>query len=195
MFRTWTADDEVTIEDNAETRTVYTYDSLGRLDSVTLDRRDGAPRHARDDRLRLRPAGQSPPRAVAGRGVSDYTYDPLNRLDLLRQFKDGLNSQYENVYESGVDTLLAEYDYDLAADGRRTGVTEKTPRRLGPRRDPDRLALRRPGPPDPPKSTTARARRTTTRPITCWTRRATADRSRPTPIRRCNSWPIIAPAR
>ena len=63
---------------------------------------------------------------LPGGVVSDYTYDPLNRLDLLRQFKDGLNSQYENVYESGVDTLLAEYDYDLAADGRRTGVTEKT---------------------------------------------------------------------
>ena len=58
--------------------------------------------------------------------ISDYTYDELNHLELLREFVDGENSQYENEYESGVDTLLAEYDYDLAANGRRTGVTEET---------------------------------------------------------------------
>jgi len=55
--------------------------------------------------------------------VSDYDYDALNRLELLRQFND----TYQNhLYDAGVDTLLAEYDSDLAADGKRSGVTEKT---------------------------------------------------------------------
>jgi len=119
-------DDELTTENNAETRTVYAYDSLGRLDSVTLDRRDGVPVTPEMTDYVYDLLGNLRQEQLPGGVISDYTYDPLNRLDLLRQFKDGVDSQYENVYESDVDTLLAEYDYDLAADGRLTGVTEKT---------------------------------------------------------------------
>ena len=54
--------------------------------------------------------------------VSDYTYDRLNRLESLRTYKD-VNANH--VWDSAVDQLLAEYDYDLALDGKRTGVTEQ----------------------------------------------------------------------
>jgi hypothetical protein len=74
--------------------TDYVYDMLGNLDKVRL------------------------PNGV----VSDYDYDDLNRLELLREFKD-VNAN--NEYNSDVDTLLAQYDYDLLADGKRSGVTEQ----------------------------------------------------------------------
>ncbi len=129
--RTWTAQDTQTAEANAITDTHYVYDSLGRLDSVTQTRRNAA-----DIDVDPITAGNQPevtdyvydllgnldqvrlPNGV----VSDYDYDSLNRLDLLREFND---SNSNHVYDDGVDTLLAEYDYELAADGRRTGVTEK----------------------------------------------------------------------
>jgi hypothetical protein len=56
----------------------------------------------------------------------------MNRLELLRQFKD-LNGNFafndadgDYLPDTGDDLFLAQYDYDLAADGNRTGVTEKT---------------------------------------------------------------------
>ena len=53
--------------------------------------------------------------------ISDYTYDSLNRLTQLREFKD-VNAN--GVWDSGVDTLLSEYDYTLLADGKRASATE-----------------------------------------------------------------------
>lgn len=44
--------------------------------------------------------------------ISDYEYDDLNRLELLRQFRD---DDADDIYTAGVDALLAEYDYDLRA--------------------------------------------------------------------------------
>lgn len=78
----------------AEEATDYVYDLLGNLDQVRL------------------------PNGV----ISDYDYDSLNRLELLREFKD---TNGNHVYNNGVDAILAEYDYDLLADGKRSGVTEK----------------------------------------------------------------------
>ena len=52
---------------------------------------------------------------------SDYTYDSLNRLTQLREFKD---NNANGVWDAGVDTLLSEYDYTLLADGKRASVTE-----------------------------------------------------------------------
>ncbi len=55
--------------------------------------------------------------------ISDYTYDSLNRLTQLREYDD---TNDNHVYDPGVDTLLSEYDYDLLANGNRSGVTEET---------------------------------------------------------------------
>jgi RHS repeat-associated protein len=120
--RTWTAADTTTTAIEATTDTHYVYDTLGRLDTVTVDRRNGSgiaeemTDYVYDllgnlDQVRL-------PNGV----ISDYDYDTLNRLDRLRQFQDVDGNQ---AYDAA-DVLLAEYDYDLAADGKRTGVTEKT---------------------------------------------------------------------
>ena len=53
--------------------------------------------------------------------VTDYQYDQLNRLTVERVFAD---LDDNGVFDSGTESLLAEYDYDVALDGKRTGVTE-----------------------------------------------------------------------
>ena len=52
--------------------------------------------------------------------VSDYTYGQLNRLEDLTQFRD---ADGDAIFDAGED-LVAQYDYDLLANGRRSGVTE-----------------------------------------------------------------------
>ena len=52
--------------------------------------------------------------------VSDYVYDPLNRLLTLRHFHD---DDGDGSLDQDED-LLASYAYSLLADGRRSGVTE-----------------------------------------------------------------------
>jgi hypothetical protein len=52
--------------------------------------------------------------------VSDYTYDQLNRLEDLTQFRD---ADDDGIFDAGED-LVAQYDYNLLANGRRSGVAE-----------------------------------------------------------------------
>jgi RHS repeat-associated protein len=52
--------------------------------------------------------------------VSDYTYDQLNRLEDLTQFRD---ADDDGIFDAGED-LVAQYAYILLANGRRSGVTE-----------------------------------------------------------------------
>jgi len=123
--RTWTGTTSV------DTDTWYDYDALGRLDEVRALARNGAP----IDNDPVAPGNQAEatdyvydllgnlkqtrlPNGV----VSDYDYDSLNRLEFLRQFRD---TNGNGTYQAGVDAVLAEFDYDLLADGRRSGVTEK----------------------------------------------------------------------
>ncbi len=56
--------------------------------------------------------------------VTDYDYDTLNRLDLLRNFNDDGDHIYETD-QGATDVLLSEFNYDVRADGKRTGVSEK----------------------------------------------------------------------
>ena len=51
--------------------------------------------------------------------VTDYEYDNLNRVDKLTHYEPDATPE-----DLSDNTKLAEYDYDVAADGRRTGVTE-----------------------------------------------------------------------
>ena len=52
--------------------------------------------------------------------VSDYDYDSLNRLVSLKEFNDANGNR---VWDSG-ENLLAQFTYDLLADGKRRRVTE-----------------------------------------------------------------------
>lgn len=54
--------------------------------------------------------------------VSDYVYDELNRLDTLTQFKD---ANANGQFDAGIDALLAEYDYTVRDDGKRTEAVER----------------------------------------------------------------------
>ena len=123
--RTWTAQYTQTTEADATTDTHYAYDSLGRLELVTQDRRNATDIAAEVTDYVYDLLGNLDQIRLPNGVVSDYAYDSLNRLNLLRQFTDGTSSTVQYQYEPGVDNLLAEYDYTVAADGRRTSVTEK----------------------------------------------------------------------
>jgi RHS repeat-associated protein len=100
--------------------TYYFFDALGRLDGVTVTDRFGAELGTPEitdyfyDLLGNLDQVRGPNGVIA-----DYDYDSLNRLERLRHFKD--NGDFS--YGAG-DILLAEFDYDVLADGRRSGVTE-----------------------------------------------------------------------
>jgi len=113
------------------TDTHYLYDALGRLDAVAVHWRNGERVDVDPDTPGFQPEVTDYVYDLLGnldqvRGlngvIADYDYDALNRLELLRHFRD---ENANGTYEATIDTLLAQYDYDLLADGRRAGVTEK----------------------------------------------------------------------
>jgi len=116
--RTWTGADQESII----TDTHYAYDSLERLDTVTLDRRNGVAVTPEVTDYVYDLLGNLDEVHQSNGVTSDYTYDVLGRLELLRHYKD-LNT--DGDYDPGADALLTEFDYDLLANGRRSGVTEK----------------------------------------------------------------------
>jgi RHS repeat-associated protein len=131
--RTWTAPDTfATAPENriidpelSTTDTHYSYDTLGRLDAVTQDRPNTYSSTSKTTDYVYDLLGNLDQTRLPNGVVSDYDYDNLNRLKQLVEFKDGTNTgNVKNVYEAGVDTLLAQYNYDLLADGKRSGVTE-----------------------------------------------------------------------
>jgi len=107
---------------------VYAYDSLGRLASVSTTQRDGLPVDI-DPTL----AGNQPETTihhydVLGRMdftelpnsvVQDYTFDNMDRLDVMRHFQSDANNA--NL----ADNVLRDmFDYSYRADGKRTGLFE-----------------------------------------------------------------------
>ena len=118
---TWTASDTVTTEANSTTDTQYSYDALGRLTAVTQDRRNGSAITPEATDYVFDLLGNLEQERLPNGDISDYTYDSLNRLTQLREFKD---NNANGVWDSGVDTLLSEYDYTLLADGKRASATE-----------------------------------------------------------------------
>ncbi|XZE20921.1 putative Ig domain-containing protein [Pirellulaceae bacterium SH449] len=107
----------------------YAYDILGRLRTVSTTVRDGVP-------VDVDPIvpGDQPERAtyfydLFGRMdytempngiVEDYKFDLLGRLDVMRHFQ--ADNDNRNLTDNA---LLAIYDYEYRADGRRVGLTEK----------------------------------------------------------------------
>jgi RHS repeat-associated protein len=82
---------------NNANRTQYFYDAVGNLDAVRLPSADG------------------------NSVTTDYQYDALNRLTYMVQFIDQDN---DNAFVSTSDTLIQSFDYELRADGKRSGVRE-----------------------------------------------------------------------
>jgi len=117
QVRTWTG----TSSADPDTDTRYDYDPLGRLDAVRAVARNGEAITPEVTDYVYDLLGNLDQVRLPNDVVSDYDYDSLNRLELLRQFHDENDN---HTYESSVDALLAEFDYDLLADGRRSGVTE-----------------------------------------------------------------------
>jgi len=97
---------------NFDTKLSYTYDELGRLKTVKVDKRNGV---SVGDNEEITTYAYDAVGSLAGvahpNNVTTYTYDALNRLTDLR------------IYDSG-ESLLSHYQYTLAADGQRTSVTE-----------------------------------------------------------------------
>lgn len=118
--QTWTASDTTTTVANATTDTHYAYDTLGRLTEVTQDRRNGSAITAESTDYVYDLLGNLKQERLPNGVVSDYTYDSLNRLELLKQFND---TDADGVQDVG-ENLLSQYDYELLADGKRSGVVE-----------------------------------------------------------------------
>ena len=94
------------------TDTSYTYDTLDRLSTVT-DTDDATTSYEYDI------AGNLTRMLQPGYVVTDYIYDELNRLNIQRTWR-ATDSNLDTV-----DALLAEFDYTVRADGKRTEVHEK----------------------------------------------------------------------
>jgi RHS repeat-associated protein len=98
------------------------FDSLGRLDNVEVHASNGQPLTQAEATDYVYDLIGNLDEVVQPNGVlADYQYDALNRLDLLRNYRDANDN---GTYEANVDALLVEFDYDVRADGKRTGVTE-----------------------------------------------------------------------
>ncbi len=101
--------------------TRYEYDILGRLSKVSVHERNDTPLGTPEDTLYTYDAlGNLDAVSLPNGVVSDYDYDLLNRLELLRHFED---IDEDGVFDTG-ESLLAEFDYELLLDGKRSGVTE-----------------------------------------------------------------------
>ena len=110
-----------TFTDN--TQTDYAYDDLGRLETVTVLKRNGTPLGTSEvtaytyDLL-----GNLDTVTLPNEVISDYVYDQLNRLDNLTHYEPEGGSGDPNSYLD--NDVLAKFDYELLLDGKRASVTE-----------------------------------------------------------------------
>ena len=111
----------------------YTYGALGRLAEVTTLTRDGSPVDINTVMAGDQPeatqyhyelAGNLDWERHANALVTDYEYDGLNRLDKLTHLWRIFPA---NPPPLVVEIVVAEYDYELLADGSRASVTESYP--------------------------------------------------------------------
>ena len=123
-----------------ENRTVYTYDDLGRLETVTAIERNGAPVDwDNDPNNGIQPdlttytydlVGNMDTTTYANGLIHDYEYDSLNRLKSLYHWKDlnGDKVRGDGAIDDGgiivVNETWALFEYELSADGKRTGANE-----------------------------------------------------------------------
>jgi RHS repeat-associated protein len=106
----------------AITDTRYTYDRLGRLKTVEVFERFDTPLSTPEvTEYRYDKNGNLDQVETPNSVIANYDYDVLNRLEFLRHFKDNDQS---NSFNAG-DTELAEYQYTVRTDGKRTQAIEK----------------------------------------------------------------------
>ena len=98
----------------------YTYDTWGRLETVsTVERNDVALSSPEVTTYSYDLVGNLARTDQSNGVIAVYTYDTLNRLDVLTHYApDATPSDLTN------NTKLYEFDYAVRADGRRTGVVE-----------------------------------------------------------------------
>ena len=99
-----------TPSEGADTRVEYYYDLLGRLAQVTVDKRNNVDVNEHTY-YAYNTVGSIAKVTYPNGNTAAYTYDNLNRLTNL-------------VHRNSEQTELASYAYTLAADGKRTRVTE-----------------------------------------------------------------------
>ena len=117
LTRTWTGEDEA----DPFTDIRYTYDRLGRLESVSTHAREGSAlgtpeltEYAYDVLGNLDQIEH--PNGI----ITDYTYDVMNRLDTLTHYgPDGTPGDLSD------NPVLQSFDYERQADGMKSGVTER----------------------------------------------------------------------
>ncbi len=105
--------DSIAADGKAITDTRYTYDELGRLETVTVVERNDEPLGANQEQTTYAydDMGNLDTVTHFNGVVSDYDYDALNRLTSL-------------VHTDGVGTPLASFVYELGTDGNRKSETE-----------------------------------------------------------------------
>ncbi len=129
LLRTYTGDADdahtsTSSDGKAITDTRYGYDVLGRLVSVTVVERNDTPLTTPEvTEYRYDLLGNLDKVRLPNEVVSDYRYN-LNRLVQLKTFHDDYASGTDWVFDEANENLLAQFDYDLLADGKRSGVTE-----------------------------------------------------------------------
>ncbi len=106
--------------------TTYGYDALGRLASVDEDL---DPSSTSDTPLetdyQYDLLGNMDRTDLPNGVVTDYEYDELNRLDVMTDYApDGSASPGSRDPDLSDNQKLAEYDYEVRADGKRTSATE-----------------------------------------------------------------------
>ena len=107
----------------AVTDTRYAYDEIGRVDRVEVHQRNDQPLASPEVTDYVFDSLGNLDEIHFPNGVTaDYVYDELNRLDFLRHYRD---ENGDGQYDAAVDAVLAEFDYTVRADARRTAVTEK----------------------------------------------------------------------
>lgn len=122
LTRTWSS---LPGESSVHTDTQYAYDALGRLSTVTVATQHGQSLGSADVTLYGYNAAGSLSLVTLPNGIhTQYVYDNLNRLVSIFQFEDAVSSGTAGVYDTGVDTLIASYAYELDAAGNRISSVE-----------------------------------------------------------------------
>ncbi len=97
----------------------YTYDSLSRLKTINTVKRDGSAITPETTTQNYDLLGRMDYTELPNSVVEDYTFDNMDRLDIMRHFQSDSNNA--NL----ADNVLKDmFDYSYRADGKRTGLNE-----------------------------------------------------------------------